>query len=172
MYVQQIIAVNPAVRSDTAMAYVPPITSNNIQYDQLIIYYNTLLYLNRTITTLDMFDSNSNTMYNCTIYDNEVVVSTQLNTVQCIFSSFAGSPCEHHNYILCLSAIPVNPTTDTYIIIHYRWIGGFCSSYKLMTRMLALLLLSVVAIGATIFVLPYMSNICFDFQQCKKSIYL
>ena len=102
MYVQQIIAVNPAVRSDTAMAYVPPITSNNIQYDQLIIYYNTPLCLNRIATTMDMFDSNSNTMYNCSIYDNGVVVSTQLNTVQCIFSLFDGSPCEHHNYTICL----------------------------------------------------------------------
>src|SRR5690242_6390190 len=60
----------PAIRSDTAMAYVPPMTSTNIQYDQLIIYYNTPLCLNRTTTTIDMFDSNSNTMYNCSIYDN------------------------------------------------------------------------------------------------------
>lgn len=85
------------------------------------MYYGQENNVSYTSQRIDKFEARSIVIFNCTIYDNNVIVKECLNVIYCVYDNFGGNVCSKHEYLISIESNRTHDSNNEYFIVEYYW---------------------------------------------------
>ena len=121
-------------------AYGGPYPHNSITYKSQISYYGQITNITHSGNRPDSLEIKSTVIFNCSIYEGDVIIQVFVNVINCKIDSFPGSLCSHHSYIAAISS--GEPHDRDYFIVEYYWGNSACGLLIFTAVMITLLILT------------------------------